>query len=88
MLDHEWFTPDTHGLDKKGLSLTRWQLQRLAEEFTPAVVQRAIDGLSEVRPQRMKAGTWVCDYQECVSVCRRILAKGEQKGAAGNEQER
>ena len=56
MRDFDWFEPNTYELDKKGLSLTRWQLQRLAEEYTPEVVQRAIDSLNDIRPERMKAG--------------------------------
>lgn len=70
MRDFDWFE-----LDKKGLSLTRWQLQRLAEEYTPEVVQRAIDSLNDIRPERMKAGTWACDYQMAVSACKWV---GEQ----------
>ncbi len=81
MREPEWFE-----LDKKGLSLTRWQLQRLAEEYTPEVVQRAIDGLNDIRPERMKAGTWACDYQMAVSACKWVeeqkngrVRKGEER---------
>ena len=75
MREPEWFEPNTYELDKKGLSLTRWQLQRLAEEYTPEVVQRAIDGLNDIRPERMKAGTWACDYQMAVSACKWVVER-------------
>ena len=75
MRDFDGFEPNTYELDKKGLSLTRWQLQRLAEEYTPEVVQRAIDSLNDIRPERMKAGTWACDYQMAVSACKWVVER-------------
>lgn len=77
MRDFDWFEPNTYELDKKGLSLTRWQLQRLAEEYTPEVVQRAIDSLNDIRPERMKAGTWACDYQMAVSACKWVVERAD-----------